>query len=308
MWNWRMFLASGEARFADIVETVFYNSALSGISLDGMHYFYTNPLRCVQGHPQSTKDHGVRNDYMSVFCCPPNIIRTIASLQGYAYCTSDKGIWVNVYGSNVLDTQLADGTKVEIRQKTNYPWDGTIRFTLVPVRKVEFALMLRIPGWAARASLEVCGKPAEVSMKPGTYCGLNRTWSPGDELVLNLPMTPQLLATDPRVEETRNQVAVKRGPLVYCLESADLPEGAKVSDVYLPSDIEFTATYRPDLLGGVTTVEGQALLRADNLGNELYLPVGRPKWKKENIRLIPYYAWANRGKSDMTVWMPVVWR
>ena len=306
MWNWRMFLLKGEARFADIMELIFYNSALSGISLEGKHFFYTNPLRFIQGHPQNTKDEGERNAFMSVFCCPPNIIRTIAKMHTYAYTTSKKGVWVNLYGSNKLNTKLEDGSTLRLIQETNYPWEGTVKLTVKELQREQFSLFLRIPAWASGASLKVNGKEVEEQLKAGSYFELRRKWKGNDEVELDMPMSPQLIAADPNIEETRNQVAVKRGPLVYCLESIDLPEEVALSEVVIPQDIQFKASFDKDLLSGVTYLEGEAeSLQKEDWSNQLYKTLSPQKLKKTKIKMIPYFAWSNRGLADMTVWLPI---
>ena len=306
MWNWRMFLLNGEARFADIMELVFYNSALSGISLDGQHFFYTNPLRFIQGHPQNTKDEGQRGKFMSVFCCPPNIIRTIAKMHTYAYTTSENGVWVNLYGSNELNTQLSDESRLRLSQTSNYPWEGNIQLIIQEARKTPFSMMLRIPGWTSEARILVNGKELEDPLRPGSYFEIKRQWRTNDVVELILPMTPQLIVPDPNIEETRNQVAVKRGPLVYCLESIDLPKGTELSQILIPQDMQFQETFDKDLLSGITYLEGEAMrLSKVDGSNQLYKPLTPQLLEKTTIRMIPYFAWSNRGLADMTVWLPL---
>lgn len=306
MWNWRMFLIDGDARHADIVELVFYNSALSGVALDGKHFFYTNPARYLKNHPNVTKDDGVRSPWLSVFCCPPNIIRTIAKMHTYAYCTSDDGVWVNLYGSNVLDTELADGSSLKLTQKTKYPWNGLVEIAVDLAEKKEFSMMLRIPGWASEAKLKVNGQVVETQLPSGSYFELNRTWTTGDVVELDLPMTTQLMVANPGVDSLRNQVAVTRGPLVYCLESVDLPKDVGITEVVIPQDIELTPRFDKHLLSGVTVLEGEAeIIAEEDWSNQLYRRLSPQKPRKERIRLIPYYAWSNRGVSDMTVWLPL---
>ena len=306
MWNWRMFLLNGEARFADIVELIFYNSGLSGISLEGRDYYYTNPLRFIQGHPQNTKDNGQRSPFLSVFCCPPNITRTIAKMNNYAYCTSEEGIWVNLYGGNVLKTELADGSKVGLTQKTDYPWDGHVELTVDVPKKKTFSLKLRIPAWAMNATLKVNGKTVYGRIRPGLYFDLKRKWMAGDVIELNMPMKPQLVQANPWAEEVLNQVAIKRGPLVYCLESVDLPAGIGVTDIVIPQDIELTAQWGTKKLKGIKVLKGKALRRPkQDWSDHLYRPLKSVKLQTVDITLIPYYAWSNRGITGMTVWMPV---
>ncbi|RKR14347.1 hypothetical protein CLV91_0422 [Maribacter vaceletii] len=306
MWNYRMFRATGEARFMDIVELVFYNSALSGIALDGKHYCYTNPLRFIEGHPQNTKDNGARSTSLSVFCCPPNIIRTIAQLQTYAYSISKKGVWVNLYGSNVINTELEDGSAIQLTQQTNYPWDGKISISVEAEKKDEFAIMLRIPAWAKEVSLKINGKPIKENLVRGSYFELSRTWTSGDTVELNLPMSPVLMAANPAVEETRNQVAIKRGPLVYCLEAIDLPSNVKLSEISIPNTINLTPIYDEKLLSGVTVLEGEALVTKEtqDWNTTLYQELDNSVSEKSKIKFVPYYAWNNRGSVDMSVWLP----
>jgi DUF1680 family protein len=305
MWNQRMLAVTGEARFTDIVELVLYNSALSGISIDGKHFFYTNVLRRIKDAPFLSWDLPTRQAYLKCFCCPPNIVRTIAKTHGWAYSISDKGLWVNLYGGNVLESELADGTRLKLTQETNYPWDGKITITVNVPDKKELSVMLRIPEWTKDATLKVNGKSVRNDLPSGQYFELNRIWSTGDIIELDLPMPVQLIEANPLVEETRNQVAIKRGPIVYCLESPDLPEGVKVSEVIIPADIDLKQEFKKTFLDGVTVLNGQAwaVPEGDWKGRPYRKKQARPR-RKVNIRLIPYYAWSNRSVSEMTVWIP----
>jgi DUF1680 family protein len=309
MWNWRMLAVTGEARFADIAELVLYNSALSGISIDGKHFFYTNVLRRTKDAPLLSWDLETRQAYLNCFCCPPNIVRTIAKAHGWAYSISDEGLWVNLYGANVLETELADGTRLKLTQETDYPWDGKVTMTVNAPDKKQFTLMLRIPDWTKDAGLRINGRSVQGDLQPGRYFELNRIWSAGDCIELDLPMRVQLIEAHPLVEEARNHVAIKRGPVVYCLESPDLPETVKVSEVAIPADIDLKAEFKKDFMGGVTILKGQALaLWEGNWTNRLYREKQTQPEQKANIRLIPYYAWSNRGISEMTVWLPIAAR
>jgi len=307
MWNWRMLAITGEARFADIMELVLYNSALSGISIDGKHFFYTNVLRRTKDTPFLSWDLPTRQPYLSCFCCPPNIVRTIANVHGWAYSISDEGVWINLYGGSELDTEFLDSTRVKLAQETNYPWDGKVKITVDVPAKKRFSVMLRIPGWARDATLKVNRQAIRDKLQPGKYFRLNRIWSAGDVIELNLPETIQLIEANPLVEELSNQVAVRRGPIVYCLESIDLPEDAKVSEVVIPGDIKLKPRFDKELLGGVTVLEGKAkVVQEGEWSNRLYRELTPQEPKRIMIRLIPYYAWSNRGVSEMTVWMPLV--
>ncbi|HRW05617.1 MAG TPA: glycoside hydrolase family 127 protein, partial [Caldilineaceae bacterium] len=240
MWNWRMLLLTGEARFADIMELVFYNSALAGISLDGKKFFYTNTLRQVDDLPFELRWSRTRTPYISCFCCPPNLVRMIAEVNGYAYSLSDDALWVHLYGSNELNTVTADGESLRVTQESNYPWEGKITLTVERPAAAVQALMVRIPGWVKGATVTVNGESIEAIVEPGTYCRIEREWAAGDVVVIDLPLPVRLLQSHPLVEETRNQVAVMRGPVVYCLESPDLPAGARPIAVALTRQSEFT--------------------------------------------------------------------
>lgn len=313
MWNWRMLAMTGDAAYADVMETSLYNSVISGIGLDGASWFYTNVLRWYGAdHPL------LRNDAHGRFqpgdparerkhvCCPSNLLRLIASLHGYAYSLTDSGIWLNLYGASTFDGSLPNGTTVALTQRTDYPWNGVISITIDAVSDPHFAVHLRIPQWADGATLAVNDEACGVQTEAGSYARVERAWAPGDTIELVLPMRARLVQGHPRIEATRNQVAVARGPVVYCLESPDLPDGAAVAEVIVPSDAALAPRFRAELLGGVVVLKGDALVdRAGEWTDQLYreLPTAPPE--PAQIVLIPYYAWGNRGTSEMSVWLPL---
>jgi DUF1680 family protein len=306
-WNWRMLSITGDARFAGIVELVLYNSALSGISLDGKRFFYTNTLRQETELPFELRWSRTREPHIPCsFCCPPNIVRTIAEVGSYVYSLSDDGMWVHLYGSNVLDTKLTNGTKLKFTQKTDYPWDGRITLTLDVPETSEFAIMLRIPGWADSVTVTVNGEEWPDEAQPGTYLALRRAWSAGDVIELDLPMRAALLEAHPLVEECHGQVAVKRGPVVYCLESVDVPEDVKLSEIVIPHDIELMPRSGEGVLRDIVVLTGTALVKRErDWSRQLYREFRPQTAEPFDITLIPYYAWDNRGVSEMTVWMSV---
>jgi DUF1680 family protein len=306
LWNQRMLEITAEARYADMLELAFYNGVLSAISLDGKEFFYTNPLRVVDELPFELRWSRRRQPYISCFCCPPNVVRTIAEAGAYAYSISGEGLWVNLYGSNVLDTRLPDGSRIKLRQQTDYPWDGTIRIIIENVPENEISIFLRIPGWSKDAKVTVNNKTIADNPRSEQYFQIKRKWSSGDLIELVLPMPVQLIEANPLAEEIRNQVAVKRGPIVYCLESVDLPDGVKMTDVAIHPDIKLTSRFEPDLLGGVVVLEGKAhVFAGGDWGEKLYRPLTDRQPEEVDIRLIPYYTWGNRGQSEMTVWLPL---
>ncbi len=233
------------------------------------------------------------------------MVRTIAELGGYAYSKSDDALYVNLYGGNTLTTTIG-AAPLKMTQSTNYPWDGKVRITVDECPDQEFAIKLRIPGWCYGASIRVNGSPLLEKISPSRYFEIRRSWQAGDVVELDLPMPAQLIEAHPLVEETQHQVAVKRGPLVYCLESEDLPKNVQLEDVVIPAEAKFTTKYHADLLGGVEILETEALVEpATDWGSELYRPKQSVETKTIPLRLIPYYTWANRGAGEMTVWLPV---
>lgn len=305
LWNWRMLTLTGEARFADLMELTLLNAVLAGISLDGTRFFYVNTLRQLDTMPAEFRWSRTREPFISCFCCPPNVVRTVAEVGSYAYGRSPGAVWVHLYGGSVLDTELAPGSKLRLRQTTDYPWDGRIALAVERTPAHPWTLRLRIPGWSVSASLRLNGKPWPAPLEPGTYAEIHRTWSMGDVVELTLPMRPRLMQAHPLVEEARQQVAVQRGPLVYCLESNDLPQGVRVSDVVLPRDFALESRVESGRLGDVTVLEGRAEARVEPAwSNALYREVPSTDPRPIDLRLIPYYTWGNRGRSEMTVWMP----
>jgi DUF1680 family protein len=317
LWNWRMFRITGEAKYMDVVETVLYNSMLSGISLDGRKYFYQNTLREERVMPVRLRWPRHRSPYLTSFCCPPNVLRTIAGAGTMAYGVTAKGVVVNLYGANRLETKLADGARVVFEQETDYPWEGEVLIRVAEAPGSEFSLSLRIPAWAKGASVRVNGKTVHAEgcgaePAPGSYFEIRRAWRAGDAVTLSLPLRPRMLLAHPLVEESRNQAAVMRGPLVYCLESADLPEGVGIGEMLLPSDARFAEEKGSGPLAGMTVLacEGARLAAASGAppdGQALYRELGDASLERMPLRFVPYFAWDNRGEGEMTVWLPLKW-
>lgn len=306
LWNSRMLQVTGEVRFADVVETVLLNAAMGGVGLEGTHFFYSNTLRQLDRMPVDLRWSRRREPYISCFCCPPNLVRTIAEAGSYAYGRAGDSLWVHLYGGNTLSTTLEGGARLRLVQETEYPWDGRITLTIVEAPARDVSIRLRIPAWAGGASLRVNGAADSRPPEPSTYAELRRTWSKGDFVELVLPMTPRLMQAHPLVEEARNQVAVLRGPIVYCVESTDLPRGVRVLDVVVPRALEFRSRFDAALLGGVTVLEGRAeAWREPEWGNQLYRELAMAPPRPFELRLVPYFAWGNRGASEMSVWLPL---
>lgn len=303
--NWRMFTATGEAKYTDIVENCLYNSILSGISLDGKKYFYTNPLRISKDLPYTLRWPKERTEYISCFCCPPNTLRTLCEAQDYAYSIEKGGVYVNLYGGNTLNTNIEGVGEITLTQKTDYPWDGAVNISVDKLKgKKQFEIKLRVPDWCTEgAKITVNGEEQNIETKAGTYATVNRTWKKGDVVSINMPMRTRIVEANPLVEESRGQVAVQRGPIVYCLESNDLG-GLSIDDIAIPLDAKFTPVDMTIDGSRIKALEGEVINRSEaSWKGQLYREATTKK-QMVKVRLIPYYAWGNRGKSEMTVWMP----
>jgi DUF1680 family protein len=310
MWAWRMLLATGEAQYADWLETILYNGFLSGVSLSGSEYFYMNPLASGGGY--------ARQPWFGCNCCPPNIHRTLAALPGHFFTTSEEGVWVHLYDACEALVTLPDRTAVRLEVRTRYPWEGAVEIVVTPPAEAEFTLVLRSPGWAEGAQVLHNGPEGAggTPVRPGEYLPLRRRWQPGEAVRLELPLPVRLVESHPRVAENRCAVAATRGPLVYCFEGADNLT-ASVPDLTMApaegdSEGGFCAEWQPALLGGVTIVRGPGQTVCAPCAALEQAPLYRP-WRAGPypvrydlpLTAIPYYAWGNRGEGPMSVWLPL---
>jgi DUF1680 family protein len=302
-WNQRMNLLTGESKYVDVLERSLYNGALDGLSLSGDRFFYGNPL--------ASSGQYARSEWFGTACCPSNISRLVESLGDYVYAKSDNAIWVNLFVGSTTTIPLQSG-KVQLTQQTGYPWEGSVQITVSPDRKTKFPLLVRIPGWAQNEpvpgntyrytdastetyTLSVNGKPATATPKDG-YAVIEREWRKGDVVALNLPMPVRRIAAMDSVKANQNRVALQRGPLVYCVEHVD--NGGKAMNLIVPDGVQFTSAYQADLLGGVVTLQGEAPSVSISGDGASVSTVTK------KITAIPYYAWANRGKGQMQLWLP----
>src|SRR5579871_1688014 len=307
MWNWRMLAATGDAKYADVMERALYNGINSGMSLSGNLYCYRNPL----SFDPSTGDV-IRNEWYDTTCCPSNLERTFASLPGYFYSTSKDGIYVHLFHNSELNWKLEDGTPIKVVQKTEYPWKGVVEFVVSPSVSSEFALHVRVPEWSNHTV--VSGSGINIGgAKPGQYLALRRQWRMGDTVRIEFGMMPQLIESNARVVENNGRVAVQRGPLVYCLEGLDQPEGIALADVSIRSgknlSAGFSESFEKDLLDGVVVLKHEgAVSKASGARSSLYFSADAPasSSSKVNLTFIPYYAWLNRRPSQMQVWTPLL--
>ena len=305
-WAHRMLQLDVDGRYADVMERALYNGTISGVSLDGRRFFYTNP-HAVSPMASSIRDTHERflperPEWFPCACCPPNLSRLIASLGRYAFSSDSRSAYVHLYLQGRAELQVA-GQTVTVIQKTAYPWKEKVRITVQPEKPAAFTLALRIPGWCRKPRLLVNGKAVRIaSVTNKGYARIKREWKPGDEVELTLPMPVERVESHPGVRMNCGRVALMRGPIVYCLEEVD--NGPDLQDIALPRDAKLTARFAPDLLGGVVVLTGKAKRRRkqDWPKGELYR-ADPTRMETAPILAVPYFAWANRKLGEMTVWI-----
>ncbi|PSL34772.1 glycoside hydrolase family 127 protein [Chitinophaga ginsengisoli] len=303
-WNSRMFLLHGDAKYIDILERTLYNGLLSGVSLSGDRFFYPNPLASMGQHQRSA--------WFGCACCISNMTRFLPSMPGYIYAQNKNDLYVNLFVGNTADIQLPAG-KVSITQQTNYPWDGKVNITVKPIHTEAFALHVRIPEWAEgkpvpgdlyfdtdsiarKIDILLNGKSVKYTMVKG-YAVIQRTWKAGDNISLEFPMQVQKVLANNAVKSDTNRFALERGPLMYCLEGPDNKD-ATVQNIVVDKNAAVNAVYKPGLLNGVTVLEMQGTSTSRQLNSAQLVS------STQTVTAIPYYSWANRGPSEMTVWIP----
>ena len=296
LFSWRLFQTTVNPKYIDNIENELYNGILSGISLDGKDFFYTEALRRTKEFPYVMRWPKHRQHYITCFCCPPNTLRTLCQAQEYAYTLGNGSadtLYVNLYGQNTLKTK-----DLEITQETNYPWDGEIKLTVKKAKKLS-TIILHKPDWCDKYSVKVNGEKADLT--------ISRKWKKGDVIELCLDMRPRLIEANPLVEEAKNQVAIMRGPIVYCLEGQDIEGGYRINDIALDDDIELKEVKMSIAGHSFIALEGEAKLVNNQQWNNqtLYRELTKAPKTKVKIRLIPYYAWDNRGIDDMSLWLPL---
>jgi uncharacterized protein len=308
LWSWRMLLATGQSHFADLIDRTLHNAVLSGVSLDGERYFYVNPLASNGRAEYLGRGGCVRKDWHLVACCPPNVMRLLASLGHYVATRDRTGLQVHQYAPVRIATALATGGAVRLRMETRYPWEGAVRLTVEESDGRSWPLALRIPEWSAgRAAVRVNGAPATATPDGHGYLRLEQPWRPGDTVELDLPMDARLIEPHPAIEATRGCLAIERGPLVYCVEQAD-QGAAPVAELELDPSRPMESRWAPELLEGVVVVRAPGF-RVDESawGGRLYRPFrpgAAPARQRAELTAIPYFAWANRGPGAMRVWIP----
>ncbi len=288
-WNHRMFLLHGDARYIDVLERILYNGLISGVSLEGDCFFYQNPL-------ESTGRYE-RSPWFEVACCPGNIVRFLPSFPGYIYSETNAELYVNLFVQSQAAIDLGNQT-IKLRQETRFPWEGEVKITVRPEKEKEFAVSIRIPGWAQGrpvpsdlyrfrderndpVTIQVNGRSFPFTIEKG-FARIHRKWKPGDTIELSLPMPVRMVTSHESVQGNQGKVAIQRGPIVYCFEETDNP--GRVLELSLPDDPSFEFKFLPDFLGGLVVVKGQTA-------------------EKHPFAAVPYSAWAHRGAGEMTVWV-----
>jgi hypothetical protein len=291
-WNYRMLKLTGDARYADIMELSLYNALAAGVSLTGDTFCYVTPL--------ASRGDFKRDPWFGVPCCPTTVARFLPALGRYIYSESPDGLWVNLFIAGQVNAKPV-GKKVTLRQSGNYPWDGKIKLTVGVEAPQEFVLRVRIPGWATKADFQVNGEKLSPHVVNG-YAEIHRTWSNGDTIDLTLPMEIQRLEANPQVVYDHGKTALRRGPLIYCLEQAD--QKAPLEQIILPLGAQLEGQYMPELLGGITVIKGQGLLRPlDDWKTVLYRPARTANTSPLPVTAVPYCVWGNRGLGKMAVWI-----
>ena len=297
-WNHRLFLLHGDAKYIDVLERMIYNGLLSGISFSGDLFFYPNPLES-DGKYKFNQGEATRKPWFDCACCPVNFARFLPSFPGYVYAHTDDTLYVNLFVESNGTVKIGRNS-VNVSQQTNYPWDGNVKITVEPEKETEFALYIRLPGWARnepvpsdlysfldpseeKITLKVNSETLKLAMEKG-FARIRRRWKKGDVVELALPMPVQMVIANEKVKDALGKVALQRGPIVYCLEEADNKGG--VLNRHLPDDLEFEVEFKPDLLEGINILKSE------------------PTAELPGLVAIPYYAWSHREIGEMIVWIP----
>jgi hypothetical protein len=305
-----MFLLHGDSKYIDVLEKTLYNGLISGVGLDGKSFFYTNAMQISNSfnHPDIERE---RSGWFICSCCPTNLVRLLPSIPGYIYAQNGNDVYVNLFISGTGNL-MVNNKALKITQQNNYPWEGALAFTIDPASAMDMNLNVRIPGWAQnqaipsdlyayekssaqKIEIKVNGKPVDYKMVKG-YAVISKKWKKNDRIELILPMDVQRVVANTSVPGDNGKVALQRGPIMYCAEWKD--NDGKATNIIVPKGTVFTTAYEPSLLNGVMVLK--AAIKTVSV-NEAAQTVTT---ENKTMTAIPYYAWANRGKGEMTVWFP----
>jgi len=314
-WDYRMFLLHGDSKYIDVLERTLYNGLISGVGLDGKSFFYTNAMQVNNRftHPDLEAS---RSGWFTCSCCPTNILRLIPLVPGYIYANRGDQVFVNLYVSSSARITLSGKSVVNLSQESNYPWEGHVSLKVEPGSVPDFQLLLRIPGWVRGEAIpgglyrfsgsdtvsvliRINGDEVKCQIQNG-YALIRRKWKPGDQVELFMPMKVEKVEANPLLKENLGKLALQRGPIVYCAEWKD--NKGMTSNLVLPRAAELTALFRSDLLGGVEVLESE-VPAVEVAGDGLLVDT-----RRQGFLAIPYYAWANRGKGEMSTWFPSIIR
>lgn len=302
-WNHRLFLLHGDSKYYDVLERTLYNGLISGINLEGNRFFYPNPL-------ESVGQHG-RSEWFGCACCPSNVCRFMPSIPGYVYAKKDDKIYISLFVESESEIELGKN-KINLSQKTGYPWDGHVTISVDPSKSEKFDVLVRIPGWALSkpvpsdlytylnpkkeaVKIKVNGKDVDYVIGSNGYVTLSQKWKKGDKVEVDFPMDIHKDVANEKVEDDRGKVAIERGPIVYCLEWVDNQD--RVLNAVLEDNITFTESYQPNELSGIVRLEANAKSASRDKDNNVVV-------ENKHLTAIPYYAWSNRGAGEMAVWIP----
>lgn len=308
MFNYRLLNVTGDSSYGDLVEKVMYNSGLSGANVDGTRFYYNNPLSrrdngIIDLGGTNITDNSASERWLihQCYCCPTSYVRTVSQVHEWAYGEAKDSVWVHLYGASEFTTNL-DGDEFKLNQVTDYPWDGKVVIKVEESPEREVTLNLRIPRWCNETTVTVNGKKTIIT-DPQYYPVLV---SKGDVIEIDMPMDVRFMRSHYLIEETKGMIAVMRGPVVYCLEDVDIDGDIPLDNIYLQRDADFTPNYEAELLNGLVTLTTQAKYLNGNKGTDLYDELPTMAKKSVKVKLIPYYAWSNRGCCDMSVWLPIL--
>ena len=305
-WNYRMFLLHGDSKYIDVLERSLYNGVISGVGLDGKTFFYPNPLECDLHYKFNQGATLDRQPWFDCSCCPSNICRFLPSIPGYIYAQASGSLYVNLFVQSSSTILLDKKLKVSLSQETRYPWDGQVKISVSPEKESQFAVCLRIPGWAENqvvpsdlysfvspekesVSVTVNGNPVQYKTEKG-YAIIDREWKAGDVVNYSLPMSIRRVEANQKVADDLGKVAIERGPIVYCLEGKD--NGPELMKLTLADSSTLTETFNSGELSGIVTISGEGTVAGNNIV------------KPQQITAIPYFVWNNRGADEMKVWIP----
>lgn len=308
-WNWRLLLATGEGKYAEEMERALYNGIAASTSIEGTSFFYSNPLQLRTGHDGSTEDApSERLPWYACACCPPNLARLVASLHHYVATQDEEGLQLQLLqDGEVRVSGVVFGGEVQVRTKTQYPWDGEAGIE-VEAPAGEWTLSLRIPAWCGAPALNVDGEDLGAVPDAAGYLRVRRNWEGRTVLRLRLPMPARFVSAHPRVDAVRGSIALARGPLVYCLEQPDQAEGVVLEDLAIDPSAPVEILPAPNITGVATILKASGEVRRPK-SDALYTDAARGGSSSRQpvpLTAIPYFRWANRGPSAMRVWIPTI--